>query len=184
MSNESYRQALDDARTEMTRLIQQRAELDARLTQLKSTVDVLSALLNEPPKLGPDDLGEGRDAVGVSEAIRQVLTKADTALTPNQIKSLLTESGFDLAGYANPGAVIYNTLKRLVRQQEVDQINDPSGAFAYKLRKPWIDDLADAVAMGVAAMGEASTDTITSPPAPNSLAAMYPQRTKKSQSRS
>jgi len=141
MSNESYEKALENARAEMTELLRKRAHLDSRLTQLKSTIDVLSSLVNEPPKLGAEISAEMLDDMGISEAIRRVLRESQVALTPNQIKNKLSDFGFDLAQYSNSGAVIYNTLKRLERQKEITPVNDSSGTIAYTVTPSYADEL-------------------------------------------
>lgn len=133
MSDKSYQLALEDARREMNRLLQQRVQLDSRLTQLKSTIDVLSALVNEPPKLGAEGFADVVDTVGISASIRLILAESGVGLTPVQIKNKLGEFGFGLDQYANAGAVIYNTLKRLERQGEIVPVRDSSGATAYAL---------------------------------------------------
>lgn len=148
MIDERYQSALEGARREMDRLLQERVQLDSRLTQLKSTIDALSALINEPPKLGAESFADGVDTVGISDLIRRILAESGVGLTPVEIKSKLGEIGFELDQYANAGAVIYNTLKRLERQGEIVPVRDVSRT-AYAL-----------------------APLIVSSPAPNSLAAM------------
>ena len=126
----------------MNAVLRQRGVLDARLTQLKSTIDALSGLIEEPPKPGEDDPAETLDNVGISDAIRGVLKGAQVGLTPNQLKNKLSELGFVLDEYSNPGAVIYNTLKRLERQGQVTVVNDLSGAIAYALVPSFAEGIA------------------------------------------
>ena len=135
MNNESYSKALEDARAEMAGTLRMRSRIDARLTQLKSTIEVLSALLEGPPKPDQDDSLEILDSVGISEAIRQVLRETGDSLTPNQVKAKLTEANFDLSKYANPSAVIHNTLKRLEAQGEVVPVRDASNSIAYAIHR-------------------------------------------------
>jgi hypothetical protein len=161
MNHENYRKALEDARAEMAEMLRMRERIDARLTQLKSTVDVLSALLQEPSRLSQDETPEMLDSVGISEAIRQVLKEASVGLMPNQVKAKLSDAGFDLSKYANPSAVIHNTLKRLETQGEVVQVRDASGVVAYTFKPTLADEFGDAVAksmteaMANAGFGEA-----------------------------
>ncbi len=141
----------------MAEMFQMRERIDSRLTQLKSMVDVLSALVQEPPKLDQDDSPELLDSVGISEAIRQVLKDAGVGLMPNQVKAKLSDVGFDLTKYVNPSAVIHNTLKRLETQGEVVQVRDSSGVMAYAIRPSFAEQLGA---------------TIISAPTNDSLAAM------------
>jgi hypothetical protein len=173
MSDNSYQEALEDARAEMAKLLHDRAslgsrlsQLDSRLNQLNSTIELLSGLVNEAPKpeavLSPEML----EGMGISDAIRRVLRDANVGLAPSQIKNKLIESGFELAKYANSAAVIYNTLKRLELQKEIVTVRDSSGAITYTVAPSFADQL-----------GSRLLDQLTlvaSPPAPGSLAAQYP----------
>ena len=64
---------------------------------------------------------------GITDAIRQVLSKSKIPLSALEIKSGLENSGVDLSGYANPGAVIHNTLTRLEKQREVVRLQTAAG---------------------------------------------------------
>jgi len=143
--------ALEDARAEMARLLHERASLDSRLSQLNSTIEVLSGLVSEAPKPGAVLSAEMIEGMGISDAIRSVLRDANVGLTPSQIKNKLIESGFELAKYANSGAVIYNTLKRLELQKEIVPVRDSSGAIAYAtlvISPPARDSIAAQIADG------------------------------------
>jgi hypothetical protein len=170
MNNEIYRKALDEARAEMAETLRMREKIEERLTHLKSTIDVLSALLQEPPKLDQDDSPEMLDSVGISEAIRQVLKDADVGLMPNQVKAKLSDAGFDLSKYANPSAVIHNTLKRLETQGEVVQVRDSSGVTAYTIRPSYAEEIGEAFGKGIAeAMTKAGADKGPKAPTLNQL---------------
>src|SRR6202043_1257477 len=58
------------------------------------------------------------------------------------IKAKLIEGGNNLNKYANPSAVIHNTLKRLESQGEVIPVRNASNAPAYALAPPRIDESA------------------------------------------
>jgi len=121
VENSAYKKALDAAQAEIADLIRQRAELDKRLSHLKVTVDALAALIDIPPE--PDEYApEETEELGISDAIKQVLRSSPVPLTPGEIKAKLTESGFDASAYANNGAAIQNTLKRLELQGDVSLV--------------------------------------------------------------
>jgi hypothetical protein len=128
--SENYQKALEDARAEMAYWSEQVAAANKRLPQLRATVEALTALMANLPKNDAlSDLGD----IGISDAIRQVLKDAGMGLTPTEVKAKLGESGVNLAKYANPGAVIHNTLKRLESQGEIVPVVTASG-MAYTLR--------------------------------------------------
>ncbi len=146
MNLQSYKQAYQAAHAEMTDLLGKRTALDKRLGQVKNTMEALRALLDVPGNRVPLDRFEADDGtiipMGISNAIRQVLSEMTAPMSPSEIKAALLQRGFEMRGYANPLAVIYNTLKRLDRQGELTAIEDPtSKVVAYALVRE-----ADAVA--------------------------------------
>jgi hypothetical protein len=131
MEKVNYKLAMQAAMQEQSELLQERRQIDARLTVLKETIQGLSALIEEPPTQPeiPDELfGE----TGISGAIRFLLQRSNVPLAPIQIRTQLMQHGFDLSDYNNATALIHNTLKRLERQGEVLTVRDPAGkAVAY-----------------------------------------------------
>lgn len=168
-----YIAALKAAQSELQEIIRERARLDDRLNQLKKTIDALSALLKDNSDLakefsnsygilvGVEGLAaSGAGDMGISDAIRQLLIESKAPLTPPEIRNYLSDKGFDFSAYANPLAVIHNTLKRLNKQGEIAGIVGTTGEVtsyvvnqhhpAMLLRKrtvpppPGIDDIEDA----------------------------------------
>jgi hypothetical protein len=121
----AYRDTLEIARGELDKLMTEESDLETRLEGnrtrqggLKKTIDSLSALVGEEID---------SSVPGVSEAIRRVLSthlaaNKKTFLRPIAIRNRLVETGFDLASYKNPMAVIHSTLKRLQDQGEVEPL--------------------------------------------------------------
>lgn len=129
-----YEKALEAANVEMEELLHQRSDIDKRLLRLKETVTALSTLLEvyreqDPSKASGTSLGR----LGISNAIRQILTESRAPMKPPEIKSQLVRHGFDMRAYANPLAVIHNTLRRLGRQNELIVVENPAGEVAYAI---------------------------------------------------
>ena len=137
MNKADYQKALKAAEVEIHEILQKRAALDVRLTQLKSAAEDLSALLQEVPKFDSGLWARIRDTpegVGITDAIRQILIESKIPLTPVQVKDALRQSGLD-TDYQNTMAVIHNTLKRLEKQGEVAPIRNAAGQTpAYTMR--------------------------------------------------
>lgn len=143
MKRTDYKAALEEAQREMEELLQERMLLDMRLVHLKQTIDALTHLLAPKPTEHASAMdaaiaglaGEPISDVGITDAIRQLLTESTVPLSPVQIRTKLMNEGFDLGDYANKMAVIHNTLKRLERQGEVMTVCDSSGQIiAYASR--------------------------------------------------
>ncbi|MGO9084065.1 MAG: hypothetical protein ACLQBK_02475 [Candidatus Sulfotelmatobacter sp.] len=148
--DESYRSAIEAAKAETQTLLQQRATIDARLAQLKKTIESLSCLLEDTSEYellweaaGAGMLGAIADS-GITDAIRQLLSRFRGPLTPVQIRDRLAKEGFDINSYASGLTVIHNTLKRLERQGEITLVRSPDGIAAYALPRvknlPSLDD--------------------------------------------
>ena len=111
--------------------MRQRAEIDRRLAQLKVTITVLNGLLHESPKIEDDPTTIGD--LGITDAIRRILSRTTLEMTPAQIKMRLGEEGFDLSKSSNSSAVIHNTLKRLESQKEIKAVMTDSGDIAFQI---------------------------------------------------
>ena len=145
----SYETALTAASDEMQALLKQRSAIDARIAQLKTTIDALAALMTPPPSDEPASYGEVvgylGEVAGITNAIRQVLAKSKVPLAPGEIKAELIGGGVDLSEYANAGAVIHNTLHRLVRQGEIMSMQNPGESTYYTLSKDIYRKAMDAI---------------------------------------
>jgi hypothetical protein len=131
--NEHYQNAIQAAEKDMQGWIRLRNAADLKIGQLRSAIKILTGLLEEPPKAAPQEAAaEEIGDMGITEAIRAVL-RGGTCVTPANAKEDLAGMGFDLSKYANPSAVIHNTLKRLEAQGEIVAVDTPSGT-AYALR--------------------------------------------------
>lgn len=136
MSKIDYQKALLAAQSDIQQLLAQRTDIDARIAQLKSTVEHLSALLQEVPKFDATLWGRISDTsegLGITDAIRQILQEGKMPFTALQVREALQQSGLDM-DYANTMAVIHNTLNRLEKQGEVVRFDNPSGTI-YAARK-------------------------------------------------
>jgi len=127
---DDYKRMLQKARKDLEAALQQKAELDARVSSLKQAVFALSALAGEP--LQDEHRDEIEDLVdemqGITHGIRRVLSGASAPMSAPQIRDALAkklEYKEKIESYASPLNVIHNTLARLVRQGEV--IQTPSG---------------------------------------------------------
>ncbi|SRR6266849_6335968 len=137
-TREYYKSAIEAAQSEMEEMLAKRTAIDKRLQQLKQTIDGLAALLEELPEAGSSvsktesdqSLSEG---IGISDAIRVVLSEAKIPLSPPEVKAFLAHQGFKFHEYANPMAVVHNTLKRLALQGELTTLEANGGQTLYTI---------------------------------------------------
>ena len=127
MSVSSYRAALDAALREYERLLQQKAELDARLAQVAESVGTLSRLCGYTPTV----------AYGLTEACKTSLRCAGAPMTPLEVRDRLQSTGFDINKYSNPLAAIHTVLRRLTESGEIRRRPaSRSKGVAYEFRAP------------------------------------------------
>jgi hypothetical protein len=130
MNETDYRKALDSARAEFEKLLQQRAGLDSRIVRLKQTIVGLVGLCD-----GNDETRRALSKVAplpprfmrLTSAIRQLLAESTSPMRPPHLRDALLDRGFNVSQYANKLAVIHNTLSRLEKQGEAIQV---SGGWA------------------------------------------------------
>jgi hypothetical protein len=124
MTQASYRAALDDAVREYEALLQQKAELDARLAQVAESVGTLTRLCGYTPTV----------AYGLTEACKTSLRCAAAPMTPLEVRDRLHSTGFDIQRYSNPLAAIHTVLRRLAESGEVRRrVTRPKGV-TYEFR--------------------------------------------------
>lgn len=122
MAKAEYKAALDVACREYERLLAERAELDARLARLQDTIASLTRLCGYEPTV----------PWGLTDAIRVVLQRAETPMTPTEVRDRLRAIGFDLFRYANQLSAIHTVLKRLNRAGETQFVARKDGNHAYR----------------------------------------------------
>jgi hypothetical protein len=71
------------------------------------------------------------EAIGFTEAVRQVLSTYRIGLSPVAVRDLLPTVGFETSLYHEPLPSIHVILKRLVSRGEVTQNKLPSGVTVY-----------------------------------------------------
>jgi YD repeat-containing protein len=129
MKRADIEKQLAAAHQEMEERLQEKMLLDLRLGQLSQTIQALDLLLQTKP-IEPVELLETDQVfgeTGITNAIRALLVRTKTPLSPVQIRAELMNRNFDLSDYVNAMAVIHNTLKRLDKQGELTTVKNPAG---------------------------------------------------------
>jgi hypothetical protein len=120
----SYKQALDEARSELSSLMKQRADLDDRIARLNHSIAGLAALCDETDYVAAIAAGNTVEE-GLSDAIRGIVRSSVMPIAAPAIRDQLVVEGFDPDRYANFLTVVHNTLRRLEKQGEVRMVRNP-----------------------------------------------------------
>ena len=126
MSQPSYRAALDAALREYETLLQQKADLDARLAQVAESVGTLTRLCGYTPTV----------AYGLTDACKTSLRCGGAPMTPLEVRDRLQSTGFDINRYSNPLAAIHTVLRRLTESGDVRRRVSGSKGVTYEFRAP------------------------------------------------
>ena len=129
MKKSEYRKALESARSEFDRLLQQRLALENRILTLRQTIAGLVALCESDVATASTDENKVATfprSVRLTSATRQILGETDSPIRPPALRDALIRRGLNMSQYSNQLAVIHNTLIRLERQGQAIQV---SGAW-------------------------------------------------------
>jgi hypothetical protein len=136
------RDALENAESDLVKLVLERAEITRSILALKPVVDSLRAIADEPPMEIPSDLralallnpSETSDESKLSfvDAIRAILQATGNPLTAPEIRDALIARGYKVAKYAQPLVPVHNTLTRLVSKGEVDRVQLSETQVGYR----------------------------------------------------
>jgi hypothetical protein len=127
-----YYQALEKAQNELATLREERRKIDGRIAKLEQTVKGLAAICEEqhaeiPPELPmPPEIVDVDDVtgLGLTGAIRKILSSREYPMMATEVRDALAESGMDITKYSNALVAVHNTLKRLFDQGELAKSQD------------------------------------------------------------
>ena len=146
MTNESYKQALEIALTELAKVMderdaldEQRDRMDKRIFELREGLFGLAILCGTDtnrladsyPQLFPDLIPPD---TGLTDAIRKALQSKRIFYSPVEVRDRLEEDfNYDLSKYKNVLPSIHTILKRLVDNEELEP-GSREGKVVYRWR--------------------------------------------------
>ena len=129
---------------ETSELREKRNNLESELDEIKRQIKHMDEVLKHLGPLAGMSDGEDISGLGLTDAIRAVLRKADDRMSPIDVRSTLQQKGFDLSGYSAPMSSIYKVLSRLADDNDspVVREREDNGVF-YRWQEPDIAQSAD-----------------------------------------
>ena len=132
MELDTYKQALDVARRNMDRLLQEREVMDAEISKLTAVIESLTILCE-----GQTDVELLVQSQALAENLRDAMrltfkAALPSSLSPTQVRDKLREGGFPLDRYKYELPPIHNTIARLEAAGEIEAADRPDGEKAYK----------------------------------------------------
>jgi hypothetical protein len=106
-------------RQELNEKVGRRDLLNMRIMHLEKNIKGLRALLIQERLTSLREKQGQTLVIGITEAIRTVMRAEKKPMTAAEVKTRLTEEGFDLERFRNSAAVIHNTMARMAKADEL-----------------------------------------------------------------
>ena len=115
-NNTEYERALEQLQSEFEEIVLEEHNVRTHLKEVRERKDcIVQAISGLEPLLGINT------TMGLSDAVRQLFSDfPEKWLAPITIRDNLQERGFPINRYTQPLPVIHTTLRRLVKQEELE----------------------------------------------------------------
>jgi hypothetical protein len=123
-------------------LTERRTNLENELIELRTQITHLDEVLDHLAPLAGMIYASGEDlsALGLTDAIRRVISDATGRISPRDVHQKLASSGYDLSALTAPMASIYKILARLSDSGEIVREKEDGGKVFYKSKPIEISD--------------------------------------------
>jgi hypothetical protein len=128
-----YQQTLENAKKRMAELTAQRDEIEREMRALFNIVGgaKIMAEPSEPVTLSDPPAAPGDESLGVTDAVRRVLRRAQVPLVPTEIRDALEGMGIEASSSRNLLVHVHNVIRRLVGTEIEECPRD--GKMAYRM---------------------------------------------------
>ena len=126
MSKQTYEQSLEQARGELANAVRERDRWSLEILRLQSLVKALAATSRKDERIDQMN-AELQNYVELPAAIEALVKRSPMPITPLQVRDSLMSYGYDIGRYANPMAMIHQTLKRLSADRRIKAL--PGGQY-------------------------------------------------------
>jgi multidrug resistance efflux pump len=126
MTEETYKEALERARLELANALAQRDSWNLKIVRMQGLVKALSTRVAERENAEEYEV-EANRYVNLMQAIEAIINQENGPMAPLQVREALTNHGYDLSSYANPMAMVHQTLRRLSEQGKIRAF--PNGLY-------------------------------------------------------
>jgi len=139
-----YEKTWDELSAERRTLVEQRTTLENELNEIRTKIAHLEEILNHLEPLAGIPWLESIAGMGITDAIRAVLSRTKDSLSAQDVRQSLLQGGFDMSGLTQPMASIYKVLARLVDDsKEAERQKDESGKVTYRWKRTEPTEITD-----------------------------------------
>jgi len=134
MTSANLKGALEDARQELGNAVQELHKWNFEVYRLQNLVKTLATNVHDAEKA--EAMQQWMQyQMTITQAIESLINNSKTPLSPLQVMENLRFYGYDIDRYANPGALVHQTLKRLA---EAGRIKELRGGYLRNDFNKWL----------------------------------------------
>lgn len=121
MTSQDYKQQLDQARQALAHAVWERDRWNLEILRLQQIVNAhaVSANIAEAQEQANAEL---QVYIELAQAIESLVNNSVAPISPTQVRDALLFYGFNIGRYANPMAMIHQTLKKLAADGRIQSI--------------------------------------------------------------
>jgi hypothetical protein len=120
MTSGNLKAALEDARRELAHAVQEQNKWGFEVNRLQNLVKTLAASVFTTQR-NEQIQQEMQHQLSITEAIEGLVNGSAKPLSPVEVMNALRFYGYDIDRYTNPGALVHQTLNRLVLAQRIKE---------------------------------------------------------------
>jgi hypothetical protein len=120
--SQELKKSLEQARQQLAQSIQYRDYYNLEIIRYQNVVRALAVAV-EDAENAERIAEETQHYVGIAQAIEAIINGSPSPVSALEVRDTLQFYGYDIGRYANPMAMIHQTLKRLVHDRRIREIN-------------------------------------------------------------
>ena len=121
MTKDAYKLAFDKASAELAHAVEERDKWTLEIARLEQLVNSLSAMQRHDVR---GFVSRYVEEVGFQELVFTCVRQSPEGMSAVDVRDTFKSIGYDLNKFSNPLAVIHGALKRLVKADKIDEIDN------------------------------------------------------------
>jgi hypothetical protein len=134
MTSANLKAALEDARQQLANAVAELHKWNFEVYRLQGLVRTLAANVHDAEKAEAMQQWI-QYQMTITDAVESMVNNSTTTLAPSDVKDSLLFYGYDINRYANPAAMVHQTLKRLA---EAGRIKEFRGRYMRNDLNQWV----------------------------------------------
>jgi hypothetical protein len=121
MTSDNYKQALEQARTDLAKAIQERDHWNLEIVKLEQLMKSLAQMVSASDK-AQAKFNALEAAFGFTETVHTIIRSSKVPLSAMDVRDKLLNLGYDISGYSNPLGFVHSVLGRLEKQGKIKEV--------------------------------------------------------------